>query len=54
MLRALRRTPGDEPVLRLDLAESAFGAVCLITRAFDGELGGAADPLVPAGHLVGC
>ncbi len=35
-------------------AKSALGAVCLVTRAFDGELGGPADPLVPAGHLVGC
>ena len=45
---------GDQPVLRLDLAESALGAVGLIPRAFDGELGGPAGPLVPAGHLIGC
>ena len=45
---------GDQPVLRLDLAEGALGPVGVVAGAFDGELGGPADPLVPAGHLVGC
>ena len=44
---------GDQPVLRLDLAEGPLGAVCLIPGAFDGELGRAARPLVLAGHLAG-
>ena len=34
-------------------AEGAFGPVGVVAGAFDGELGGAADPLVPVGDLVG-
>ena len=45
---------GDQPVLRLDLAESALGAAGLIAGPFDGELGGPAGPLVPARDLIGC
>jgi len=44
---------GDQPVLRLDLAERALCAVGRVAGTLDGELGRAADPLVPAGHLVG-
>ena len=35
-------------------AEGALGPVGVVAGAFDGELGGPADPLVPAGDLVGC
>ena len=45
---------GDQPVLRLAGAKGALGPVGVVAGAFDGELGGAADPLVPAGHLAGC
>src|SRR6266566_3043511 len=44
---------GDQPVLRLAGAQGALGPVGVVAGAFDGELGGAADPLVPAGHLIG-
>ena len=44
---------GDQPVLRLAGAEGALGPVGVVAGAFDGEFGGPADPLVPAGHLVG-
>ena len=45
---------GDQPVLRLDLAEGPLGAVGLIAGALDGQLGCPACPLVLAGHLAGC
>jgi hypothetical protein len=44
---------GDRPVLRLHLAEGAFGAIGFVAGAFDGELGGSACPLTPIGVLVG-
>jgi hypothetical protein len=47
------QSAGHEPVFRFDLAEGAFGAVGFVACAFDGELGGPADALVPVGDLVG-
>ena len=44
---------GDQPVLRLDLAERALGPVGVIAGTLHGEFGGPADPLVPARDLVG-
>ena len=44
---------GDQPVLRLDLAERALGAVGVVAGTLDGELGGPADALAAARHLVG-
>ena len=44
---------GHQPVVRFDRVEGAFGAVGLVAGAFDGELGGPADPLMPVGDLVG-
>ena len=44
---------GDQPVLRLDLAERPLGAVGLVAGTLHGELGRPADPLVLAGHLIG-
>src|SRR5712691_9887274 len=44
---------GDQPVLRLNLAEGPLSAVGLIPGAFDGQLGCAAGPLALAGHLAG-
>jgi hypothetical protein len=44
---------GDQPVLRLAGAKGALGPVGVVTRAFDRKLSRAADPLVPAGHLIG-
>ncbi len=44
---------GDQPVLRLDLAERAFGAVGVVAGTLNGQLGGPADALAAAGHLVG-
>jgi hypothetical protein len=41
---------GDEPVLRLDLAEGALGAVSVVAGALDGQLCGAAGP-AGAGRL---
>ena len=43
----------DQPVLRFDGVEGAFGAVGVVAGAFDGELGGAAEAVVPVGDLVG-
>src|SRR4029077_11318990 len=40
-------------VVRFDRVEGAFGAVGLVTGAFDGELGGPPDPPMPVGDLVG-
>src|SRR6266568_4378233 len=45
---------GNQPVLRLAGAKGALGPVGVVTRAFDRKLSRAADPLVPAGNLVGC
>ena len=39
---------GDQPVLRLDLAERALGAVGVIAGTLDGELGGPAHALAAA------
>src|SRR6266542_3489657 len=44
---------GHEAVLGLAGVEGAFGPVGVVTGAFHGELRGPADPLVPAGDLVG-
>ena len=44
---------GDQPVLRLDGAEGPLGPVSVVAGAFHRELGGPADPLVPAGDLIG-
>src|SRR6266542_2710991 len=44
---------GHEAVFGLAGVEGAFGPVGVVTGAFHGEFGGPADPLVPAGDLVG-
>ena len=44
---------GDQPVLRLDLAEGPLSAVGFVACPLDGQLGGAAGALVLAGDLVG-
>jgi hypothetical protein len=44
--------PCDEPVFGLDLAEGAFGTLGLVTRAFDGQLGGAVGSHLPVGDLL--
>ena len=33
--------------------EGSFGAVGLVAGAFDSELGGATEPVVPVGDLIG-
>ena len=47
------RAAGDQPVLRLDLAERALGPVGLIAGPLNGQLSCPADPLVPARDLIG-
>lgn len=44
---------GDEPVVGVDVAEGAFGAVGFVAGAFDGEFGGAVAAGVAVGQLVG-
>ena len=46
-LRATSRFSGSQA------QKGALGAVSVVPGAFDGELGGAADALVPACHLIG-
>lgn len=43
---------GNEPVVRVDVAEGLFGAVGFVAGAFDGEFGGAVAANVAAGQLV--
>src|SRR5712691_1244284 len=47
------QAPCDQPVFGLDGAEGALGPVGVVAGAFHRESGGPADPLVPAGDLVG-
>ena len=47
-LRATSRFSGSTSV------EGTFGPVSVVAGAFDGEFGGPADPLAPAGHLISC
>src|ERR1039458_10243227 len=43
---------GDQPVFWFHGVECALGPVSVVAGALGGELGGPADPLVPAGDLV--
>ena len=47
------QSPCDQTVFRFDGVEGAVGAVGLVAGAFDGEFGGAAEPVVPVGDRVG-
>src|SRR5438128_1586390 len=44
---------GDQPVFRLDGAEGPLGPVSVVAGTFHRELGGPADPLMPARDLIG-
>ena len=47
------QSPCHQTVLGFDSVEGAVGAVGLVAGAFDGQLGGAAEAVVPVGDLVG-